>query len=211
MGFLRLLLAPLLRAIRRLPVVVRQRLQWARDEVDVAPGTFVSRGAVLGRRVRVTVPAYIDPCEIGPYSIIGRVVIRASNHHTEYLNIQEMAQRRIIGGRSMLKPMQRPIRIGAACWVGDNITILEGVEIGNGAIVGAGAVVTKSVPAYAIAVGNPARVIRYRYPDEVIELIAPVEWWTWSDEKLRANKDLFELDLTTVDPAVLRERLSRLG
>jgi carbonic anhydrase/acetyltransferase-like protein (isoleucine patch superfamily) len=116
----------------------------------------------------------------------------------------------VIGGKSMLKPMERPVRIGAACWIGDNITILEGVEIGDGAIVGAGAVVTRSIPAYAIAVGNPAKVIRYRYPDEIIELIKPVDWWNWSDEKLRANVDLFELDLTTVEPAVLKERLAQL-
>ncbi|GAA3828087.1 CatB-related O-acetyltransferase [Nocardioides panacisoli] len=204
------LLTPLIRAVLRLPIVARQRWQWARDEVDVAPGSFVARTAVLGKRVRVTVPAYIDPCEIGPYSIIGRVVIRSANHYTEYLNIQEMAQRKVIGGKTMLKPMQRPIRIGAGCWVGDNVTILEGVEIGDGAIVGAGSVVTKSVPAYAVAVGNPARVIRHRYPEEIVELLEPVDWWSWSDEKLRANKDLFELDLANVDPEVLRKRLAEL-
>ena len=204
------LLTPLLRAVLRLPIIARQRWQWARDEVDVAPGTFVARTAVLGKRVRVTGPAYIDPCEVGPYSILGRLIIRSANHYTEYLNIQEMAQRKVIGGKTMLKPMQRPVRIGAGCWVGDNITILEGVEIGDGAIVGAGAVVTKSIPPYAVAVGNPARVIRYRYPDEIVELIKPVDWWNWSDEKLRANKDLFELDLANVDPEVLRKRLAEI-
>lgn len=204
------LLTPLIRAVRRWPIRLRQRWQWARDDVDVAPGTFVARNAVLGKRVRITGPAYIDPCEIGPYSILARVIIRCANHHTEYLNMQEMAQRKVIGGRTMVKPVQGPIKIGAGCWVGDNVTILEGVEIGDGAIVGAGAVVTKSVPAYAVAVGNPAKVIRYRYSDEIIELIKPVDWWSWSDEKLRANVDLFELDLTTVEPAVLKDRLAQL-
>ncbi len=199
------------RSILRGLVVTRQRVRWYRDEVEVARGSFVAKGAVLGRRVRITGPAYIDPCEVGPYAIIGRIVMRSANHYTEFLNIQETAQRRVIGARSVLKPPQNLVRIGAATWVGDNVTILEGVEIGNGAIVGAGAVVTKSVPAYAIAVGNPARILRYRYPEEVIELIAPVEWWTWSDEKLRANKDLFEIDLTTVDPDVLRTRLAELA
>jgi len=204
------LLTPLIRAVLRWPIRIRQRWQWARDEVDVAPGTWVARTAVLGKRVRITGPAYIDPCEVGPYSILGRLIIRCANHYTEYLNIQEIAQRKVIGGKSMLKPMERPVRIGAGCWIGDNITILEGVEIGDGAIVGAGAVVTRSIPAYAIAVGNPAKVIRYRYPDEIVELIKPVDWWNWSDEKLRANVDLFELDLTTVEPAVLKDRLAQL-
>ena len=198
------------RSILRGLVVLTQRLKWYSDEVEVARGSFVAKGAVLGRRVRVTGPAYIDPCEIGPYSIIGRIVMRSANHYTEFLNIQETAQRRIIGARSVLKPPRQLVRIGAATWVGDNVTILEGVEIGNGAIVGAGAVVTRSVPPFAIAVGNPARVLRYRYPEEIIELITPVEWWTWSDEKLRANKDLFEIDLTTVEPEVLRKRIEQL-
>jgi acetyltransferase-like isoleucine patch superfamily enzyme len=204
------LLRTLARTLLRGLVVTGQRIRWYRDEVEVARGSFVARSAVLGRRVRITGPAYIDPCEIGPYAIVGRIIMRSANHYTEYLNIQESAQRRVIGARSMLKPPTRLVRIGAATWVGDNVTILEGVEIGNGAIVGAGAVVTKSVPAYAVAVGNPARVLRYRYPEAIIELITPVEWWTWSDEKLRANKDLFEIDLTTVDPEVLRKRIAEI-
>ena len=205
------LLAPLVRVIGRWPVRIRQRVQWARDEVDVYPGTFVARTAVLGRRVRITGPGFIDPCEIGPYSVLARVTIRCVDHSTRYLNMQEVAQRRVIGGRTVVEPMRGPIRIGAGCWLGDNVTILEGVEIGDGAVVGAGAVVTKSVPAYAIAVGNPARVVRYRYPEEIVELIKPVDWWNWSDEKLRANVDLFEIDLSTVEPAVLEERLARIG
>jgi acetyltransferase-like isoleucine patch superfamily enzyme len=197
-------------AVLRGLVVVRQRFRWYRDDVHVARGSFVAKSAVLGRRVRVTGPAYIDPCEIGPYSIIGRIVMRSANHFTEYLNIQETAQRRVIGARSVLKPPRDLVKIGAATWVGDNVTILEGVQIGNGAIVGAGSVVTRSLPAYAIAVGNPARVLRYRYPEEIIELITEVDWWNWSDEKLRANKDLFEIDLVNVEPDVLRKRLAEL-
>lgn len=198
------------RFVLRGVVVARQRATWYRDEVEVARGSFVARSAVLGRRVRITGPAYIDPCVIGPYSIVGRIIMRSANHYTEYLNIQETAQRRVIGGRSMLKPPKRLVTIGAGTWIGDNVTILPDVEIGNGAIVGAGSVVTRSVPPYAIVVGNPARVMRYRYPEEIIELIAPVEWWTWSDEKLRANRDLFEIDLATVDPEVLRKRIAVL-
>jgi len=196
--------------LRRSWVVARQRVRWLRDEVDVARGSFIADRAVLGKRVRVTGPAYIDPCEIGPYSIIGRIVMRSANHYTHFLNLQETAQRRVIGGHSVLKPPEQLVRIGAGCWVGDNVTILEGVEIGDGAIVGAGSVVTRSVPAYAIAVGNPARVLRYRFPDEVIAILKDVQWWTWDDDKLRANRDLFEIDLSTVDPAELARRVADL-
>lgn len=213
MLLLRRLTEPLRRALFRLPIVLRQRLHIHRQGAFVAPRTFLSRGVVIGRGARITGPGgHFDPCEIGAFTAIsGRVVVRSENHRTEFLNLQEFAQRRIIGGRTVLGATGVPVRIGHGAWIGDSVVILPGVEIGNGAVVGAGAVVTRSVPDYAIAVGNPARVVRYRYPEEIVELIRPVEWWTWSDEKLRANRDLFELDLSTVDPEDLRLRLAGLA
>ena len=203
-------LRTLVRALRRRSGKFRQRIQWFRDEVYVAPGAVVAKAAKLGRRVRVTGPSHIDPCEIGPYTTMSQVALRSANHHTEYLNMNELAQRSVIGGRSVLKVPDTFVKIGAACWLGDNAIVLEGVTIGDGAIVGAGAVVTKDVPPYAIVVGNPGRVIRYRFSDEVIELIKDVHWWNWSDTRLRANKELFEIDLTTVDPTELKEILAGL-
>ncbi|WP_188113311.1 CatB-related O-acetyltransferase [Nocardioides humilatus] len=203
---------PELRAsIRRIPTSIRQRRQWYKDDVEVVRTARVSRNAVLGRRVRINgFGAHIDPCTIGPYTLVGRVVIRAANHHTEFLNLQELTQQHVIGGRSVLKPPSAPVTIGAGCWIADNVVILEGVTIGNGVIVGAGAVVTKSIPDYAIAIGTPAKVVKYRYPEEVIELIKDIDWWNWSDAKLRANVELFNVDLSTVDPAELKELLGRL-
>jgi len=58
--------------------------------------------------------------------------------------------------------LQLPVQIGSDVWIGANCTILGGVQIGDGAVVGAGSIVNKDIPAYAIAVGNPARVIKYR-------------------------------------------------
>jgi len=57
---------------------------------------------------------------------------------------------------------ERPVVIGNDVWIGDRVMILPGIQIGNGAIVGAGSVVTHSIPDYAIAAGNPARIIKYR-------------------------------------------------
>lgn len=196
-------------ALRRIRINIAHRIRWYRDEVEVARGSFVAKSVVIGRRTRINAASHLDPCEIGPYCAIGgRLIVRSANHHLEYLNIQEVAQARVIGGRPVLKAAEVPVRIGAACWIGDNVTILEGVQIGNGAVIGAGSVVTKSVPDYAIVVGNPARVLRKRFSDEVVEMLGEVEWWNWSDEKLRANRALFELDLTSVDPTELRRRLA---
>jgi acetyltransferase-like isoleucine patch superfamily enzyme len=78
-----------------------------------------------------------------------------------------------------------PVGIGHDVWVGQNALILSGVKIGNGAIIGAGAVVTKDIPSYAIAVGNPARVIKYRFSEEIIYALNELEWWNLSDENIK--------------------------
>jgi virginiamycin A acetyltransferase len=206
------ILRAIVHRLRRARTVTKQRIRWFRDEVEVAGGSFVAPATVIGRRTRVNAASHLDPCEIGPYcAIAGRLVVRRGNHYLQFLNIQQTAQARVIQGAPVLKPPSDIVRIGAACWIGDSVIILEGVQIGNGAVIGAGSVVTKSIPDYAIAVGNPARVVRRRFSDEVIELLADLDWWTWSDEKLRANKDLFELDLTTVDPQDLKERLGQIA
>ena len=70
------------------------------------------------------------------------------------------------------------------CWIGDSVIITSGVTIGNGAVILAGSVVTKDVPAYAIAEGNPAQIIGYRFEPEQIEALQLIRWWNWSPEKI---------------------------
>lgn len=72
-------------------------------------------------------------------------------------------------------------------WIGQNVTIMPGVHIGNGAIIAANSVVTKAVPAYHIAGGNPCRIIRKRFNDELIAYLQEIKWWNWSSEKIFAN------------------------
>ena len=76
-------------------------------------------------------------------------------------------------------------RIGNDVWIGYNVIITNGSNIGNGAIVAAGAVVTKDVPDYAVEAGVPAKVIRYRYTPEQIKKLNAIAWWDWPDEKIR--------------------------
>lgn len=84
-------------------------------------------------------------------------------------------------------PFKGDTIIGNDVWIGQNATIMPGVKIGNGAIIGANAVVAKNIPSYAIAVGNPARVIKMRFDDELIEFLEKLEWWNWSADKITAN------------------------
>lgn len=85
----------------------------------------------------------------------------------------------------------RLIEIGSDVWIGCNVTILRGCKIGNGAIVGANSLVNKDVPPYAIVVGSPARIVKYRFDDKTIEKLQLLKWWEWSIEKIRNNKELF--------------------
>lgn len=83
------------------------------------------------------------------------------------------------------------ITIGNDVWIGTHAVILTDVEVGDGAIVGAGAVVTKSVPPYAIAAGNPARVIKYRFSEGEIRALLKIRWWEWPDEVIEQHMDDF--------------------
>ncbi len=83
--------------------------------------------------------------------------------------------------------------IGNDVWIGKNVTIISGVNIGNGVIAGAGAVITRDVPDYAVVVGVPARIIKYRFSTAQIEKLNEIAWWNWSDEKIRKYHDDFYL------------------
>lgn len=81
--------------------------------------------------------------------------------------------------------------IGNDVWTGRNVSIQAGVRIGNGAIIGTGAIVTHDIPDYAIAVGVPARVIKYRFTKEQIEKLNKIQWWNWDDDTIASRYDDF--------------------
>lgn len=85
----------------------------------------------------------------------------------------------------------KKVEIGNDVWIGCNSTILRGVKIGDGAIVGANSLVKHDVPPYAIVVGCPAKILKYRFSEEIIEELLRIEWWHWDVEKIKRNKDLF--------------------
>jgi acetyltransferase-like isoleucine patch superfamily enzyme len=84
-----------------------------------------------------------------------------------------------------------PVIIGNDVWIGTRACILDGVKIGDGAIIGANAVVTKNVEPYSIVAGNPARVIRKRFSDDDIRFLLDLEWWNWSTDTVRAMAPFF--------------------
>lgn len=117
------------------------------------------------------------------------------------------------GGR--IRPRRNHILIGNDVWIGEGARIMGGVKVGNGAVIGAGAVVAKDVAPYAIVVGNPARVLKYRFSEEIIAKLQRIKFWRWPYDKFRDNIPLIydtEAFVQKHDPGVKRHEgeLSRL-
>lgn len=90
------------------------------------------------------------------------------------------------------------ITIGNDVWICQNAIILSGVTIGNGAVIGAGCLVTKDVPAYAIAAGNPAHIVGYRFSKEQIFALEEIAWWDWDISQVNAEIEfLLSSDIDT--------------
>jgi acetyltransferase-like isoleucine patch superfamily enzyme len=88
-----------------------------------------------------------------------------------------------------------PIVVGNDVWIGTCAIVLPGVKIDDGAIIGAGAVVTHDVPAYAVVVGVPAKILRYRFTQKQIEQLLKIAWWNWDCSKIAANVTKFYGDV----------------
>ncbi len=86
--------------------------------------------------------------------------------------------------------------IGNDVWIGQNVTFLPGVHVGDGAIIGANSVVGKDIPAYAVAVGNPIQIKKYRFDQETIDLLLELKWWDKDIEEIKKLVLLLSSDLS---------------
>ena len=85
--------------------------------------------------------------------------------------------------------------IGNDVFIGANVTVLDGVAIGDGAVIGAGAVVTKDIPPYAVAVGVPAKVVKYRFDEKTIKALLEKQWWNGTEDDLkRVERDFWDVE-----------------
>lgn len=96
-------------------------------------------------------------------------------------------------------PFKGDTVVGNDVWIGQNVTVMPGVHIGDGAIIGANSVVTKDIPPYSIAAGNPCEVKRKRFDDELTEYLLELKWWDWDAEKIFKNLEILcSGDLTRI-------------
>lgn len=126
--------------------------------------------------------------EIGNYTSIanGVAIFLGGNHNIKWVTTYPFPEIDI----ENVCPSKGNVKIGNDVWIGRNVTILSGVTIGDGAVIGASTVVAKDVEPYSIVVGNPMRLIKYRFRKDIIEDLMKIKWWNWEHEKVLENRDL---------------------
>lgn len=134
-----------------------------------------------------------DQLIIGKFCMIASdvtFIMNGANHLTEAISTYPFAifghgWENAMEGKTY--PTKGNTVIGNDVWIGHRATIMPGVTVGDGAIIATNATVTKDVPAYAVVGGNPAKVIKMRFPEGDIARLLELQWWDWPLEKITAN------------------------
>ena len=200
----------------------------SRRKIYIASSADVSLDTTLSPHVKVFSEAKIGGCHIGPYSYVGQrchfarttigpfcsigpeVLCGLGAHPTHFVSTYPGFYSRAAGGATFFGTQheyarhdKQGVAIGADVWIGARATIVGGITIGHGAVIAAGAMVTKDVPPYAIVGGVPAKLIRYRFETTVIDQLTESRWWEMPEEALRA------LSAYAHDPSLFLNQLRR--
>lgn len=179
-------------------------------DVSIAEGCKIIDGVIIKTLSSITINryssingpntdllSYINPITIGSFCSIARnVSMQEFNHNYKTITSYHI-NRNVFGHEKRTDIYSNgAIEIGNDVWIGTHCVILSGAKIGNGAIIAANSVVVGDIPAYAIAGGNPAKVLKYRFDEETIELLQKISWWNWSIEKIKRHEYLFKDDIS---------------
>ncbi len=135
-------------------------------------------------------------CSFAPgCCVVGNHLLDAVSTHEflfSFTNCRELSQEKDYTWEGINKK----VVIGNDVWFGQNVIVTNGARIGNGVIAGAGSIITRDIPDYAVVVGNPAKIIRYRFKEQQIVALNRIAWWDWPIEKIkRCYKDFYNIDL----------------
>ncbi len=149
----------------------------------------------LGRYSYIGRDSFVEHADIGSFtSIGGSVVIGGGSHPLDWVSTSPVFH----AGKNILNrnfasfnydPFATTI-IGNDVWIGYGAIIMAGLSIGDGAVIGAGSVLTKNVGPYEIWAGNPARMIRKRHSESVCKSLQDSQWWNWDDNRLESGAHL---------------------
>lgn len=145
----------------------------------------------------IQVLSLIHPISIGSFCSIARSVTIQEYFHDYNRLTTYFIGRNIFGENIENEVLSKgPISIGNDVWIGTGVQIMSGVTIGDGAVIAANSTVTHDIPPYAIVGGVPAKLIKYRFSQEIIDELLLLKWWNWDIEKIKQNHELFSMNLT---------------
>lgn len=144
----------------------------------------------LGRYSYVGYDSEVVNCDIGAFcSIANGFIAGGANHPMNWVSTSPVFYNVCSGTNHHLGNLQienvAHTCIGNDVWIGSRAIVMQGINVGTGAVVGAGAVVTKNVPPYAVVAGCPAKIIRYRFDNDIVDQLLKSEWWLLQDFQLR--------------------------
>ncbi|MES2276351.1 MAG: CatB-related O-acetyltransferase [Bacteroidota bacterium] len=155
-------------------------------DVHIKPFVDIGTGVKIGAYSYINSYTELKDASIGAFcSIAGFCSIGMDSHPINWLSTSPKLYSKLkFNVEQCYKEQKSGPIIGNDVWIGSHSIIMRGVEIGDGAIIGAGAIVTKNVPPFAIVAGCPAKVINYRFNQDVIEKIQNLKWWDMDDQSL---------------------------
>ena len=183
--------------------------------------SIVDKDSVIDKSSRVHRKAKVFHSKIGKFSYVGKRAsliytdvgafcsiaadscIGMGEHSISKLSSSPLFSEKVNGtGASWTDRVVFPyakVSVGNDVWIGERAMVMGGVNISDGAVVAAGAVVTKDVPPYAVVGGVPAKVIKYRFSPEIIDYLVKLKWWSFPEDLLKEHIDVFQTDNISIE------------